>query len=462
MENVGCSMRITPEELKRWRWNRHVENVKINQDACGSVLEVKAIGNDPFCIGPVFEEAALDKMNAFEIEGSFEGKAYIQLFWRTRDMEDFSEEASVRVLLPEGNQPKKVTVNLEGKVAWYNARQFRIDTSDSIGTTFIRRIEFKNTNQNAIGNNRSSKISLFLDIVDACNLTCPSCPRGYCKSSTSRQMTPEFAARIIEKAIKESDVQEVGLVHWGEAFLSRRLIEIMDVIGSYGLPCILSTNLSMKNIDDYLEEVIKRKPACFKVSVSGFSQEIYQRGHRNGDIELVKKNLHTLRNLLDIYDADGSINAYVAWHQYKDNEKESEKMAEYLKPLRFPFNVSPAYYLPVENCIEFIDGKVDNAYYENVVRRLLIDPSVYPYKDIFHSMYNPYCYKQEQEIVVGIDGNVYVCGCSWKHKLGNFLDLSLREIHQSRRIHPLCVQCKNRGIHLYYSLFKKIAWPKKR
>jgi pyruvate-formate lyase-activating enzyme len=63
-----------------------------------------------------------------------------------------------------------------------------------------------------------------------------------------------------------------------------------------GLYVMISSNLSIKK---NLEEVIRAEPDEIKISLSGFTQEVYSRTHVKGNIELVKQNMILIRDLMD-------------------------------------------------------------------------------------------------------------------------------------------------------------------
>ena len=66
---------------------------------------------------------------------------------------------------------------------------------------------------------------------------------------------------------------------------------LVRAIKSRGLVCSLSSNL---NVLREPEALLAEHPDYLRVSVSGFTQEIYARGHREGDIERVKHNMGRL------------------------------------------------------------------------------------------------------------------------------------------------------------------------
>jgi hypothetical protein len=68
------------------------------------------------------------------------------------------------------------------------------------------------------------------------------------------------------------------------------------------------------NITKNIDETIKANPSFFRISLSGFNQDTYQKGHVGGDIELVKNNMRLLSELKKKYSSTTIIEVY--FHKY--------------------------------------------------------------------------------------------------------------------------------------------------
>jgi len=139
-----------------------------------------------------------------------------------------------------------------------------------------------------------------IDIISTCNLSCPTCPQGQ-KPNNIRggQMKLDLFRKIVSKLKSDfPQLKTITLYNWTEPLLHNKLPDFVEIVKKAGFGCDLSANLNhIKN----LEAVIKKDPDHIRVSLSGFTQEIYQIGHRNGDIETVKQNMRTLSNLVSTY-----------------------------------------------------------------------------------------------------------------------------------------------------------------
>ena len=129
-----------------------------------------------------------------------------------------------------------------------------------------------------------------IDVVGVCNLKCPSCPSGnYQKRiNPTGLMDQKLLEQILDKALSECSVGGVGLFNWNEPVLHPQIADRTKAVETRGVPCNLSSNLNkVKNLD----ALMATNPSGFRISMSGFRQEIYERTHRGGDVETVKQNM---------------------------------------------------------------------------------------------------------------------------------------------------------------------------
>ena len=151
----------------------------------------------------------------------------------------------------------------------------------------------------------------YIDVFSYCNLRCPSClvgarygalgewPRGL--------MSPGLLRRILDKALRECRIEAVGLYNWTEPLLHPEIPALVRAIKSRGLVCSLSSNL---NVLREPEALLAEHPDYLRISISGFTQEIYARGHREGDIERVKHNMRRLVAARDTVQSNTHIEVY--------------------------------------------------------------------------------------------------------------------------------------------------------
>src|SRR5262245_13408597 len=139
------------------------------------------------------------------------------------------------------------------------------------------------------------RFSFYIDIFGYCNLRCPSCPVGNWEDDASvfhhGAMSTALLESILDKAMAECTVAGVALFNWTEPLLHPAVHELIAVVRARAIHCSISTNLNVLRDPDLL---MRANPDWLRVSVSGFTQEVYARGHAAGDVEVVKTNMRRL------------------------------------------------------------------------------------------------------------------------------------------------------------------------
>lgn len=287
--------------------------------------------------------------------------------------------------------------------------------------------------------------SIYVDISGVCNLRCKSCQvsnHDPCMYDYSNRgfMSTELYEKILSKIKKDFPQNKcIFLYIFGDPLLNKSLAEIIDITHKYGMYAILSTNLSME-VD--MEKIVKANPNSIKISVSGFSQEIYGTTHNGGNIALVKANMYYLSYLIQKYKA--TTNVIVGYHLYNNNDGyEKEKMEELCQECGFLFQTVVAGYqnsFKRWGMAEFTDDDRNfiNTYYSNP-------------DDILHTLSMPKginrCGYLDDGLFVDYDGKVLLC-CSIMHKegiYGNYLQNSLEDINNERRKSWICKKCMEFG-----------------
>ena len=198
---------------------------------------------------------------------------------------------------------------------------------------------------------RSGKSFVFyIDVFSYCNLRCPSCLVGTRYGELSDWprglMSPELLGQILDKAVSECSISAVGLYNWTEPLLHPQIADLVRVVKSRGLPCALSSNL---NVLRDPETLLAADPDFFRVSLSGFTQQTYEIGHREGDIEVVKQNMRRLAAARDVVRPHTQIEVF--YHRYRYNGHELAPMQSFAESLGFHFTGTLAYLTTVEKII---------------------------------------------------------------------------------------------------------------
>jgi organic radical activating enzyme len=286
----------------------------------------------------------------------------------------------------------------------------------------------------------------YIDVSSLCNLRCPSCPVGQADEPQARgSMTEDRLRQILVKAKSEFTVSNVYLFNWTEPFLNPKLPALISLVRSFGLKCGISTNLNLlRDADSF----VAADPTWVRISVSGFNQEIYSRGHRNGRIERVKENMRLLSEARNRAIAKGMKPRHyeVYYHKYIDNAPEEELMREYALSLGFRFDTVWALLMPVEKVLALADPGLAPIELTPEDHKL-IDRLAIPLGRILKSPTRgtvSSCSLQDDFMVLDVEAKVWLCcACSGNrtNAVGNYLDLPAPHLQEKKRAHSLCGPC---------------------
>jgi MoaA/NifB/PqqE/SkfB family radical SAM enzyme len=320
---------------------------------------------------------------------------------------------------------------------------------------------------------------VFLEINSLCSLHCPTCtkgsPEGY--DHKTGLMDPDLMERVLDKIQSENPNAIVFCYGNSEPFLHPKLPECIASIKRRGLNAQISTNC---NLVRRVDELLAARPDMIIISLSGFTQDIYVRGHAGGNIEKVKANMRTLA------EANGKIgqgvDIAVNFHVYDYNEHEIEPMREYATNLGLKFFTSIARAISMENTIQYCrahdpdatafevqQGRPDwnTAFpavsdgYTEAMGTLRIPPTE------AREMYKDFPPSEVCPVGAGMlftfirhDGLVQMCACSADRRitLGNYLDLTPDQMIEKRTGHSICKQCIKYRLNLYYMIADRNKW----
>ena len=291
---------------------------------------------------------------------------------------------------------------------------------------------------------------LNIDVVGVCNLKCPSCPSGNWTGDHQPTgiMAVDLFERLLAKATAECRVTGVGLFNWNEPILHPQLPELIRLCHQYGVQSHISSNL---NVLKDPEGVLAANPSSFRISASGFTQEVYGYTHRGGDIEKVKRHMSRLHEAKLQTGATTPIS--VLYHLYLHNLDDGLAMKDYCQTLGFDFLAVWAFMMPMEKILA-ASGDTSLATLTDEDQRLIANLAL-PLDGAL-AVSQQYkaspCALREQQITIDYLGNVWLC-CSVfdadKSILGSYLELDLAEIQGRKHRHPSCGPCMDKGIHVY-------------
>lgn len=320
-----------------------------------------------------------------------------------------------------------------------------------------------------------------LEINSNCNLKCALCHAGNRQGFDYHPgiMDMDLFERILDKIQKENPSATVCAYVNSEPFLHPKLAECIRSIKKRGLRCEIASNLNiMKN----LAEVFAAQPDMFTVSVSGFTQAMYEKAHRGGDIEVVKANI---KEVAEEYKRGGyQFYCGVSYHLYNDNQgDELAQMRAYAEGLGLKFFTSFARAITMEHAVlscrhveKEKTGKVEpfevkngldlnkilpaaNPEYLKHLERVRMHPSK---AQEFYSQWPvaPVCKIADVFTEIRHDGRVQLCAWTddMRLTLGNYLEMTQDQISEARIGHPFCRDCLKYRLNLYFHIVNGPNW----
>lgn len=318
----------------------------------------------------------------------------------------------------------------------------------------------------------------FLEINSACNLACPTCTKGN-KAGYDHQtgiMDPALMEACIDKIRNENNKAIVFLYGNSEPFLHPRLPECIAAVKARGLRCELSSNL---NYIQRIDETLSAGLDFMIISLSGFTQEVYVKGHAGGNIEKVKKNMKLVGEANAKLDKPVKIS--VNYHVYKDNGHELELMKDYAKECGIGLFTSTARAISMENAIQYLREKDGNPPYEVQEGRpdwnTALPPVSQQWKETMdrlkippqnaRDMYEQYPVSTLCPVGAGAmftfirhDGKTSLCACVADRRItiGDYLSTNVDEMVERRLNHSICQQCSKYKLNMYFHLVDREKW----
>lgn len=300
----------------------------------------------------------------------------------------------------------------------------------------------------------SNPTEIRIDISGKCNLRCPSCQvANHCREDFNYHdrgfMKQDLFEKILDKLEKEiPEIPAIYLFTLGEPLLHPEVSKFVKIVHEKGYLTVLSSNLSMRAD---LETIVDSEPDVLKISVSGFTQNVYGKTHVNGDIELVKENMKQLWEL--IRRKKKNICVLVGYHIYNNNSDcELSAMEKLCSEYGFIFQPVRAMYfnmLKRTGYEPFLPEEVDfiNTYYEKP-EEILMTPDTLSDRTV-GNVSDRRCRNMSDKLFIDYDGNVMLCELF--HRDGvfkSYLDTTVDEIQHWRKNHWICERCQRYGMHL--------------
>lgn len=299
-----------------------------------------------------------------------------------------------------------------------------------------------------------------IDVVGMCNLRCPSCAHSLEDADYPKGIMPlDDFKKVTGKMVEEVGiVSHVSLYSWGEPFLHPHLDEIIGHTHSLGIAAAVSTNLCIPS-SKQIERIVRSSPDYLKISLSGYTPEVYDTTHTGGDVNLVKSNLYRLRYLMDKHSVQMVVD--VNYHLYKNNVGDDlERMRALCRELDFVLSTCYANVTPVERLVNYCRGRVDEPT-RKLSPLLLVD--IDKGLEITKTHRHHPCRFLTNQMNINWDRSVPLCCVCFDRKGSiivseDFLRDPLAEIVRKKENHPLCQACSAWGFPPYLLGVNQEEW----
>ena len=269
---------------------------------------------------------------------------------------------------------------------------------------------------------------LYVDIIDTCHLKCPTCARGVrAFPNTGTKMSLDMFRRIVHKA-RDDGAYRVDIFSWIEPFLCRNLHEYIAIVKDAGMPCGISSTLSLPKIQDFDAAICAMD--LLTISISGFEQAIYEVNHVGANIHWVKRNLERLGELKR--SGAAHVNATLRMLMFDYNSDEEPKLRDLAEEIGIRFEVLLAEGHP----LRMRQPRDAEAELHHRIQSHGPAPRNEPAGKICPLIF--------EHVTVNAAGDVYQCTAYGNYqvlKIGPFLDLTREEILLRRFIQPACASC---------------------
>lgn len=284
---------------------------------------------------------------------------------------------------------------------------------------------------------RNGDLHFDIDLIDKCNLQCPTCFRGTGAQKNSHAALPLDKFRPIVAKAKAEGYPNICLINWTEAFLLKNLDQYVAIVKEFDdLDCWISSNLSLPP-DRYLPSIISALRAGVDIlfaSVSGWSQEVYEINHKKGRIDWIRENLTAIAAELRAGNIETGV--YIRYLHWPYNDHEVRHWQEFADTVGIRLDVVPAYGDPLQP----LPG---NEAYGQHVKNVLASadgPSPRP-----SSIPEKVCGLIMDRAALDANGDAYLC-CAFPNapglKIGSYMAMSETEFLLKRHLHPFCTVCQ--------------------
>jgi MoaA/NifB/PqqE/SkfB family radical SAM enzyme len=134
-----------------------------------------------------------------------------------------------------------------------------------------------------------------LDASSVCQLKCPSCPTG--TGATAKELGLGYLKFDDFREFVHANpyVSHIELSNWGEVFLNKDLVRILDLAYRHNVCIYMANGANLNNIrEGAAEALVKYKLRRITCSIDGASQETYVQYRIKGNFDQVIENIKAI------------------------------------------------------------------------------------------------------------------------------------------------------------------------
>src|SRR5687767_13541758 len=134
---------------------------------------------------------------------------------------------------------------------------------------------------------------VFVDVAGICNLRCAMCPQGSIEGLKQNRSLGLMAPVLFEKVLRRLETSGmlpayVNLYNWGDPMVHGEIDRLLEITRTVQRKAIVSSNLSVSSRQ--VDKLIHGGADLLIVSISGMTQDVYERNHRGGRLARVLDN----------------------------------------------------------------------------------------------------------------------------------------------------------------------------
>jgi molybdenum cofactor biosynthesis enzyme MoaA len=284
-----------------------------------------------------------------------------------------------------------------------------------------------------------------IDISGYCNAMCKWCVTGRKnRENSGRQalyMSYVEFVKVYEHLFQNGMIgkdTEIMLYNWGEPFLNKDYVHIIQYLTDQEQNFAISTNASKVTILEHKDAY--KHCSTFIFSMPGFSQESYDRIH-GFSFEQIKKNIKELCKNIKETGFTGS--GMLSFHVYKFNKHEIGKAKEFAESLGLKFYCYYPYFAGNSMTEEYLENRMNEKMKAEAEQELYLSHV----KELLSQRPSNHRCFLENIICIDYDGSLALCcasdrGCE-NYIWGSIFDIkSLKELKSKRQEILKCNTCE--------------------